>query len=228
MLVSHRHKFIYTKTFKTGGTSVESYFERFCMPESKWTLSDAREESVSEEGIVGFRGPKPPKGCRYFNHMPATLIKERIGSEAWDKYFKFCVIRNPFDKAVSAIYFVLKHAKGGSLDFGDLDHQRAELERWLYSPGSQVLIDRDKYTIDGKICLDAFIRYEDLSAELERLCARLGLPWEPSRLPNFKSGVRPNTASAEKLFTEKSRKFIEDAFALELEHFKYSFPGEGH
>lgn len=29
MLVSHRYKFIYTKTVKTASTSVESFFERF-------------------------------------------------------------------------------------------------------------------------------------------------------------------------------------------------------
>ena len=39
MLISHRKQFIYTKTAKTAGTSVESYFEKYCMPEGKWQFS---------------------------------------------------------------------------------------------------------------------------------------------------------------------------------------------
>ena len=36
MLISHRKQFIYTKTYKTAGTSVEVYFEPYCMQEGEW------------------------------------------------------------------------------------------------------------------------------------------------------------------------------------------------
>jgi len=47
MLVSHRYRFIYTKTIKTGGTSVESYFEPYCMADGEWTESQKRDEYIS-------------------------------------------------------------------------------------------------------------------------------------------------------------------------------------
>lgn len=53
MLVSHRKKFIYTKTVKAAGTSVVSYFEKSCMPEGAWEFAHFRDEYVSEEGILG-------------------------------------------------------------------------------------------------------------------------------------------------------------------------------
>jgi hypothetical protein len=56
MLIGHRKKFIYTKTAKTAGISIESYFENFCMPENTWKFSNSREEYVSKEGIIGYRG----------------------------------------------------------------------------------------------------------------------------------------------------------------------------
>ena len=59
MLVSHRYKFIFTKTVKTAGTSIESYFEKYCMPEGEWKESHNREEYVSETGIIGYRGRAP-------------------------------------------------------------------------------------------------------------------------------------------------------------------------
>lgn len=222
MLVSHSHKFIYTKTVKTAGTSVESYFERFCIPSNEWSLSHGRDEYVSDFGIVGFRGAKRPETCLYWNHMPATLIREKVGDEVWDKYFKFCVIRNPYDKVVSAFYF-FRQAVNGSVECSNLDHDRAEFEYWLLH-GNQIPIDRDKYIIDGKFCLDEVIYHETLTTDIERVCLKLGVPWNPSSLPSFKAGIRPKNASPKKLYTEKSRKIVETAFSFELTYFKYSFP----
>ena len=219
MLVSHRHQFIYTKTAKTGGTSVESYFERFCMPEGAWSLSQRREEHVSEVGIVGVRAPLPPKDARYWNHMPASLIRERVGEEIWSRYFKFCVVRNPYDKVVSAFYFIQRFDNRPFISIAD---EQERFERWVQNP-YLLPIDRSQYLIDGKFCLDDVLRYETLTADLERLCGKLGLPYDPAWLPRFNSRHAKHGV-AKDLYTEKSRKIVEAAFAFELEHFKYSFP----
>lgn len=226
MLVSHRYKFLYTKTVKTGGTSVESYFERFCMPEGEWTLTQGREEYVSESGILGYRGKKIPNGCTWWNHMPAALIRQGVGEEIWASYFKFCVIRNPFDKAVSAFFFFRKTRDDSNLpdpsEAGVLDGLRAEFEAWLET--STLPKDRDKYLIDGKFSLDDVIRYERLASDLERIGARLGLPYTPHALPTFKSGIRPKGIEVGSLYTDRSRSIVEDFYKFELEYFNYTFP----
>lgn len=231
MLVSHRHKFIYTKTIKTGGTSVESYFERFCMPPEQWSLSHERNQSISEVGIVGYRGRQVPQGCLYWNHMPAALIKQRVGPSVWESYFKFCVIRNPYDKVISAFYF-FQHLQQGFVRFGDLEHERARLESWLLRCVQQpryafsLPIDRDKYMINGRFCLDDIIRYENLTTDMARICQRLDLPWEPSLLPKFKAGIRPPSAKVNDLYTPTAKKIIQAIFAFELKFFGYTFPSE--
>ena len=97
MLISHINQFIYTKTAKTAGTSVESYFEKFCMPEDEWEFSHARDEYVSKEGIIGYRG-NDARGKKWVNHMSALEIRNNIGNSIWNSYFKFCVIRKyPLD-----------------------------------------------------------------------------------------------------------------------------------
>lgn len=223
MLVSHSHRFIYTKTLKTAGTSVESYFERFCMPNDEWTESHARNAYVSESGIVGFRGDNMPANCRWWNHMPAALIKDRVGKEIWENYFKFCVVRNPYDKVVSAFYFFRRMSNAALAESNDLDRERAQFEHWLLHM-RQIPIDRDKYLIDGEFCLDEVVRYETLAADLERICDRLRVSWEPAALPTFKSGIRPNYAKAVDLYTDISRKIVKNAYAFELDFFKYDFP----
>lgn len=226
MLVSHRKKFIYTKTLKTGGTSVEAYFERYCMPSDEWSLVHEREVYVSEHGIIGFRGANHPD--TWWNHMPAAIIKGKVGIAVWETYFKFCVIRNPYDKVASSFYWnAYKQPEGktsiGRVGLGDLDNDRMEFEHWLQYC-HEIPIDRDKYLIDGQFCLDDVIRYELLTADLERICSRLAIPWDPAALPAFKSGIRPRYARTCDLYTENAKKLVQDAFAFELDYFNYSFP----
>jgi hypothetical protein len=230
MLVSHRHKFIYTKTRKTAGSSVESYFEPFCMPEGKWTQRHFRDEYVSAAGIVGFRGSRAKRGDAYWrNHLPARLIRRRLGEDIWRSYFKFCVIRNPFEKAISAFYH--QHRKGRD-DRGRTrqqvpwTEQDAQLfEDWLER--SRAPMDRNTFCIEGRFVLDDVIRYESLVPDIQRICERLSLPWEPERLPAFKAGIRPREATAQRLYTPRARELVRQAYRFELRHFGYKFPADG-
>lgn len=59
MLLSHSKRFIYLKTGKTAGTSVEIFFQPYCLPEEHichHTPTHTMEETISEAGIVGYRG----------------------------------------------------------------------------------------------------------------------------------------------------------------------------
>ena len=221
MLLSHRYRFIYTKTKKTAGTSVESYFEPFCMAEGEWTARHFREEYVSDSGIIGLRGARPASKCRWWHHMPASLIRKRVGEETWQQYFKFCVVRNPYEKAVSAFYFRRGRTLG---EDSSLATARTEFEHWLAAKGPPM--DKNKYLIQGQFCLDDVVRYESLREGLERICDRLGVAWEPDRLPSFKAGIRPPGITAKDLYTEKSREIVRQAYQFELDYFGYSFPTE--
>lgn len=222
MLLSHRHQFIYTKTIKTGGTSVEAYFERFCLPPGDWSPRDAREESISVEGVVGFRGAELPVGCTWWNHMPAVTVRDQLAPGVWNSYFKFCVVRNPFEKAVSAFYFS-QRAQNGAVTFEGLAREREKFTAWI-GQGERLPIDRDNYLIDGWFCMDEFIRHETMADDLARVCARLGLPWQPALLPRLKAGIRPAQATVKALYTSSTRRVVEAVYAYEFSHFGYCFP----
>lgn len=220
MLVSHRHRFIYVKTSKTAGTSIESYFEPLCMGEGEWEQASQRDEYVSPHGIIGYRGGARPPGCRWWNHMPAWLIRERLGEDAWAGYLKFCVVRNPYERTISNFYFfratgVLSSTPGVS--------DPLAFEEWLAS--WDAVQDGDKYLIDGRLAMDACVRYETLEGDLENLCRRLAVPWDPARLPRFKSGMRPRWASVHTLYTPRARALVAAAYAEELALFGYGYPG---
>jgi len=219
MLVSHRHRFIYTKTAKTGGTSVESFFERFCMPEGTWKQLHAREQHVSECGIVGYRGAVVPPGTTWWNHMPASAIKARLGASVWDSYFKFCVVHNPYEKCISAFYDLGKGYKSDPQLIEEPRHQKlgAEQIRFIGFLQHHPPVDRVNYLIDGKFCLDAVIRYEALESDIRNICALVGVPFDRKYLPGFKRGIRPPDATAGSLYTKRSRELVERVFAFELD-----------
>jgi hypothetical protein len=226
MLVSHRHRFIYTKTAKTAGTSVESYFERFCMAEGEWQQVHARSEYESPMGIIGFRGPDLPENTKWWHHMPAKVVREQLGEDVWNSYFKFCVIRNPFDKCISAFeHFGREHRIRFSFTNLFRTSGMTEEQRRFYDYVRRAApIDRDKYVINGKFCLDDVIRYESLEDEIARICRRLDLPFEPDVLPTFKQGHRRPNARIETLYTTAAKRHVARIYAFELHHFGYDFP----
>ncbi len=224
MLVSHRHRFIFTKTVKSAGTSIEKYFEQFCLPDG-WAFDPASERSdeiVSAAGIVGARRSKDRLGgARWWNHMPAELIRSRLEPGIWETYFKFCPIRNPFDKVVSEFFF-RRTSRRELKAHGVRPWTSVEFENWLESSGPT--LDRDNYMIEGAFAMDAVIRHESLAVDLERICTRLALPWKPDQLGRFKSDFRPPGVQLAALYSSRARAIVEQAFGFELQHFDYSFP----
>ena len=219
MLVSHRKRFIYTKTIKTAGTSVESYFEKYCLPAGQWQFSHAREASVGPDGIIGYRG-RGSNNTTWYNHMPARQIREQLGDELWESYFKFCVVRNPFDKLLSHFYYILRKEM---IDPRLLQADEvASFRNWLKSGGQ--IIDRDKYLIDGRVCLDYFIRYENLPEGIREVCEKLQIPFEPDQVPRLKTGMRNQHIPLKDYYDHQCVQIVRDLYAFELDYFAYDFP----
>lgn len=217
MLISHKKKFIYTKTHKTAGTSVESYFERYCMKEYDWELTGFREMMVSNEGIIGYRGHNPI-GKLWYNHMPASEIRDKIGSTIWDDYFKFCVVRNPFDRLVSMFYFINKDI--------EFDDSIESFRKWIQTGviEKERIKYMEKYIIDDAICVDYFIRYENLLACIKEVCDRIDVPYEPDRIPKFKAGFRDRSIKLIDFYDDKTIKVVEAVYKKELDYFDYRLP----
>lgn len=213
MLVSHRKKFIYTKTAKTAGTSIESYFEKYCMPDNLWTFKHARNEYISSDGIIGFRGSKDQlKKQIYYNHMHAIEIQRNIGKQLWDDYYKFSVIRDPFDKLVSAFYFSARDSDGSIESF----------RKWLINGG--IVKDQNTYLIDGKVCMDYFIRYENLHDGVKHVCNTLKLPYSSTEIPKLKTKFRNRGIPLHEFYDAKSIGIVQEAYGFELDYFGYTPP----
>ncbi len=241
MLISHRKKFIYLKTVKTASTSVELYFEPFCMKEGEWEFSHGRGEYVGPDGVVGYRG-QDSAGKKWYNHMPASDIKRNVSGEVWESYFKFCVIRNPFDKLVSAFFYFnqgrvetnyLVTLKKKILEISGQKHRAQHLEHEmlirnfrLWVKGGQAFIDNDKYMIDGQLCVDYFIKFEDLKGGIKHVCEQLSLPLDLQRLPLLKANSRDKGLGINDFYDEETEEIVRQLYEFEIRTFGYSLPGK--
>lgn len=237
MLVSHRYKFIYTKTIKTAGTSVESYFEKYCFPEGEWTFSHGRDEYLSESGIVGFRG-RDAMSRKWYSHMDAATLKGYVGEEIWDSYFKFCVVRNPFDKLVSAFhYFENKDESRRTaflrsiLEIVRASYARNTLEQYRrhklirnfrnWVSTEEIPKDQKMFLIDGNVCVDDFIQYENLENGICDVCDKVGVPFEPERIPRLKQGRRSFDLKISDYYDQSTIARVKDVYNFEIERFGY-------
>ena len=103
MLISHPYRFVFIKTVKTAGTSVEAFLEPFCCPPGHvvqhWTPT-----LISDYGVVGQRWPQNDRdNLGYYNHMPAAEIRTRCPQ--FDDYTRLTVVRDPYDRAISYFHF---------------------------------------------------------------------------------------------------------------------------
>ncbi len=225
MLISRSKQFIYLKTRKTAGTSVEVYFEKYCVdPAERHEETHYRSEMESEWGVIGHRGPKSG-ARRWYNHMPAQTVLSLIGQEAWDSCHKFCVVRNPFDKVVSNFWFQLSESQRIRLSAVDFRVVRALFGSWVAL--GALPQDQEVYKIDGQVVVNQIVRYENLLPDVESVCSRLAIPWDPGRLPRFKSEYRVRGESFPEYYDSRSAALVAGAFAWELEHFGYASRWDG-
>jgi hypothetical protein len=199
MIISHKYRFIFVKTLKTAGTSIEIFLSQHCGPDDVVTPILPHVEPHVARNHDGF-----------FNHMPASEIRERVGPEVWRTYFKWCVERNSWDKTLS--YFHMMNARqGGGLT----------LEHFLV--GNDFPINYPKYTDGNRVIVDRVLKYERLTEELHEVFDLLGIPFDGTLGVNAKSEYRTDRRPYREVYTSAQAKRVEELFAREIELHRYEF-----
>jgi len=208
VIISHKHKFIFIKTNKTAGTSIEIALSKFCGPDDIITPIDAKDEEIRQE--FGYRGPQNYDG--FYNHISAKEIKDKIDATVWDGYFKFCVERNPWDRFISFYYFK------------NPVEPRPELHAYVDDP---VVYNLKKYgyhnyTINNEIVVDKICLYENLNEDLKEVSKLLKLS-DTLTLPNAKGGFRKDKRPYQEVLNKSIKEKIAKIFSEEIALFEYQF-----
>lgn len=151
-----------------------------------------------------------------FSHLPThgnhatpgqlrDIVELLWGDQLWDQYFKFTIVRNPWDRAVSWLDYSL-HELGQKLAF---EHGLENTERpYWFSPAGEPLAD-------------FYLRYESLETDYETLCQRLGMAHEA--LPKLRVGQRDRSKPYWEYYSEDTRDIVARKFDREIDYFSYEF-----
>ena len=148
---------------------------------------------------------------KFYNHMPAREVKQRVPAGVWNGYFKFCVERNPWDKILS--HYHMHAAREGGLSLDEyLSRARFPINDFRY-------MDRSR----SKIIVDRIVRYENLVAVLVEIFTRLNIPFNGPLGVAAKSEYRAGRRPYQEVFNEQQRRIVEKAFVKEIELHGYRF-----
>lgn len=237
-IVCHTRKFIFLKTRKTAGSSIEIWLAPHLDPNVDFIrLGDDSEKQQPDlwkhfNGLssrirlaakrVGTLSPI------FRPHMPAADVRRFVGDRRWRDYRKITIVRNPWDRMISAWRWS-EHMTGVSKSFSDYvrDMERDEmLARAIGSPRIRLRrtgkVDNwPYYTIGDEIVADDIIRYELLEADAKSFFARFGITG--GDLPRAKSGIR-KTSDGVQLLTPDIVERIAVLQKREIEAFGYTPP----
>lgn len=226
MIISHKYKFIFIKTQKTAGTSIEISLSRYCGKEDVITPISLEDEKIRKKLNVFPQNylksshylvdenlyPEKDDKKKYWNHTPATHIKEQVGEKIWNSYFKFCFERNPWDKVVSLYFFITNRENTKKISFNE----------FLLNTSSFDCYNFPQYTHNDSVIVDFIGKYENLQNDLKNVCKKIGLDFD-GWLPQAKGNYRTEKKHYSEYYNIQSIERIASQFRKEVELFGYKF-----
>ncbi len=158
-----------------------------------------------------------------FQHRTAAELRAGMGAARWARRFKFTIVRNPWDRAVSHFYYRVQTNQTGLGDhpisfaqwlervYVERDPRYYDQPR-MFMPQVDWIADRD-----GRILVDFVGRFETLERDFAGICARIG---RRAELPHLKSSARPDYRAA---YTDATAAIVARAFAPDIDAFGYAF-----
>jgi hypothetical protein len=241
MIISHSRKFIFVKTMKTAGTSLEMALSKHCEPGDVLTPLIPEEECerqrVAGIGAQNFWRPlreyrlgarvsrivRRRREFKFGEHSPAWQVRRAVGERTWSSYFKFAVVRNPFDRAVSRYYYTKKY-------FDETDEvelwDRRSFDQFLRYMPELINENWPMYTEKDEVVLDRMVRYERLEEDLGEVSRRIGLPgniYDDLRTIRAKSDYRPRQVRPSDLFDDRQKELVAILCREEIAAFGYRY-----
>ena len=225
VLVCHSKEFVFLKTRKTAGTTVEMVLEPLCAPPGH-VVKEQTPARLSRYGIIGTRRIPQRRPMWLYrhsnfwrNHMGAEKTRTALGPEKFDRYTKISAVREPFSRSVSQFRWRLQEAgrDASSMEFSE---QRAAFRDFV--AGGDWPDDREIVHVGGRYVIDHAVRFEHLAEDLKALIERLGLGLSAEAIPHTKStgGPRKSIPLAD-YYDAESIATVRQRFSWVYDHFDY-------
>ncbi|MEL0455957.1 sulfotransferase family 2 domain-containing protein [Flavobacteriaceae bacterium SZ-1-7] len=209
MVISKKHKFVFIHIPKNAGTSIQQALQSVKEKEKHWAESGKTKHQTFQELVKIYD--------------ESSWIQKQVKDFDFLTYFKFAVVRNPFERMVSLYNYLKKYEVRNEIK--EIDNFQAfvdlleEEDSWvskLYSTKLQLNFVTD---LNGKIAVDFIGRYEDLSAFQSKIEDTFGFKLNLKKL-NVSNSSKPNYKG---YYNTEIRRIVETKFLEDLNTFNYYF-----
>lgn len=203
-MISLRYNFLYVHIPKTAGNAVQSILRHYS--EDKIVC-----EKAWQDGVERFQ----VRNDRYQLEKHSTLSDYRceLGDAVFQKLFKCCCVRNPWERAIS--FYFSPHRGNVRWDRNAFKDLVAEM-----TPASAFVTLRKPHARSQSpfANVDYVIRFERLDEDFRQLCDRVGIP--PAELPMRNKSMHEHFT---RYYDAGLVDLVRDRFSDEITYFGYEF-----
>jgi len=163
------------------------------------------------------------KGPPRLAHLSASEYVDlgHLSRESFEQYYKFAVVRNPWDRMVSLFRYLgdAKTTEFNSFVFNRFYRRLWQDMYWFVRPQSDFITHSD-----GTVLVDDVLRFEALASGYESVSRRFEFA-QPA-LPHVNQSMRKERASArpyQTYYRDATRRWIGELYAEDIERFGYQF-----
>lgn len=172
MIVNHKYKYIFVKTTKTAGTSMEIALSRSCDSDDIVTPFGAPDDNTYRESLNGYQNPCNYEQYDLEEHSRASVIAQSIPRRWWDTYTKIAILRDPVDYTISRYYWDNRSKLPRGI--------APTIDEWVRNDSRKIWHNWRIHTIGNEPAMDFYIIYDRLAEDASILSNMLGLNYDLS------------------------------------------------
>lgn len=169
MIINHTYKYIFVKTTKTAGTSLEIALSRSCGP-SDIVAPFGNEEDDEYRKSLGYQTPCNYEDLGIEEHSRASVISKAISHHIWKDYFKFAIIRDPVDYVISRYYWDNRSKLPRGI--------APSIDDWVRADKKKINHNWRIHSIGNEPAMDYYIIYDHLTEDTSHVSEMLGLDYD--------------------------------------------------
>ena len=210
MILSNSKKFIFIKTRKCGGTSIQNTLRPFCK------IGDVVSKGFFQNAITNIK-------CSLDEFATLEDVVKSLDVNP-DKYFKFGFARNPFSITLSRYLYQIKMGRVQETPSKDNFNRWAKSSYFVPKGQFIYLVDGTRHMLfdkEGTEIVDFIGKLENIAIDFEYIKEKLNLDKNIQIKKDNVSNIKKIHYSD--WMNEETRLLVEQHFAFELKHFRYEY-----
>jgi hypothetical protein len=198
-MISLKHNFLYVHIPKTAGNSVQNILQQYS--EDKVVCVDPHHDGAERFEVRSDR-------FRIRKHSTLAEYRRELGEKQLAKLFRFCCVRNPWDRAIS--FYFSPHRGPVTWDRGRF----IETVQKMMPSSAYLALEKQRGSPFDNV--DFVMRFEQLNDDFLKVCERIGIPFTPLPVRNKSERAHYSTYYDPELI-----ELVRDRFNDEVSHFGY-------